>query len=59
MKKDTSCLNCKHNSLDNVFICDAFPNGIPIEIITGDVTHFDPLPGDHGVQFEAKEEEGQ
>ena len=55
MKQDRSCLSCKHNFPDNVFTCEAYPGGIPLEITAGDVAHFDPLPGDNGIQFEVLE----
>ncbi len=31
--------------------CEAFPDGIPERIITGEVAHLTPYPGDHGVQY--------
>lgn len=45
---------CKHydgvqqpddNELKEVFICKAFPNGIPTSIMSGDNQHSEPLPG--------------
>lgn len=32
--------------------CEAFPEGVPVEIYTGDVTHEEPYEGDNGVRFE-------
>jgi len=37
--------------------CDAFPDGIPEEILWNRVRHDLPYPGDHGIQFEPLEEE--
>jgi hypothetical protein len=32
--------------------CDAFPSGIPREILDGENTHHKPYPGDRGIQYE-------
>ena len=32
--------------------CEAFPDGIPVEIAYGDNLHLTPFPGDHGIRFE-------
>ena len=47
------CNHCKHKR-DGI-TCDAFPNGIPIEIIRSG-EHFLPVDGDHGIVFEKKED---
>jgi hypothetical protein len=44
------CLLCKHYKLMQE--CDAFPDGIPIEIFTCEHDHREPYPGDHGIRFE-------
>jgi len=55
MAQSDQCLMCKH------FLgfgeCDAFPDGIPEDILTGEHDHAEPYPGDHGIQFETKEKE--
>lgn len=33
-------------------LCVAYPNGIPMEIFMGAVSHQEPQPGDGGIQFE-------
>lgn len=34
------------------FECEAFPDGIPDEIILDGFDHREPFPGDHGVRWE-------
>jgi hypothetical protein len=40
-----------HNRI--TIVCDAFPQGIPREILDGEDLHLEPVEGDRGVQFEA------
>ena len=47
---EPSCANCKH--WRGGVVCDAYPNGIPWPIMSGDVAHIDPLPDDNGIQWE-------
>jgi hypothetical protein len=47
------CPVCKHYL--NLFECEAFPEGIPDEILSGEVDHTEPYPGDNGIRFEAVE----
>lgn len=48
------CMKCKHFHYKNFasFTCDAFPKGIPDEIIDGEKLHKTPIDGDHGIIFE-------
>lgn len=48
------CHRCKHRR--DVDTCNAFPNGIPTEILVGDFDHRNPYPGDGGIQFEPIED---
>lgn len=36
------------------YVCEAFPGGIPAEIITEEVDHTTPYPSDHGIQYEPR-----
>lgn len=38
--------------------CVAFPRGIPREISYGDNLHLEPVPGDHGIQYERDYDHG-
>ena len=53
------CSDCNH-FYDPAFQwhCDAFPDGIPEDILDGSFNHKSPHEGDHGIQFEKKVEEG-
>ncbi len=45
------CLNCKHY-VDNL-VCGAFSDGIPPEILEGEIEHLKPLPNqDNDIVFE-------
>jgi hypothetical protein len=43
------CHRCAHHR--GVETCRAFPDGIPYEILGGDVDHTRPYPGDNGITF--------
>lgn len=40
------CFLCKH--LNGLGMCEAFPDGIPEDIMSGDVSHDHPIPGQVG-----------
>lgn len=44
------CLACANlnNSMTN---CKAFPNGIPVKILTGHFDHTKPFRNDNGIRF--------
>ena len=48
----TPCITCKNRITQ--LICKAFPDGIPQIVLLGEEQHRTPLPGDHGIQYEAK-----
>ncbi len=56
MAKDTSCLNCKNYIQESFVECKAYPNGIPFEIVSGELSHTEHLPNDNGIKFEPIED---
>lgn len=46
------CMRCKHRDAENPAVCKAFPDGIPVRILTNDADHKKPYSGDNGIQFE-------
>lgn len=52
MNDEPSCMNCVHWRGDGT--CAAYPAGVPWPIMAGDVAHFDPLPGDNGLQYQRR-----
>lgn len=51
------CLKCKHFHKPGPqygLTCDAFPGGIPEEILMG-VKHTEPYSDDNGIRFEPQE----
>ncbi len=45
------CAYCKHR-IDRTARCDAFPDGIPFLVLSGQIAHTRPIDGDHGIRFE-------
>ena len=47
------CLWCvHHHGQQSVTTCDAFPEGIPEEVMSAGADHMEPIPGDSGITFE-------
>ena len=48
------CNTCKHR-IPYTVTCKAFPNRIPIEILSGKFDHSLPHPQDNGIMYEPEE----
>jgi len=49
------CLWCvHHHGQQSINTCDAFPDGIPADIMGAAADHMEPREGDMGLQFELK-----
>ncbi|MGD0998812.1 MAG: hypothetical protein ABR941_10925 [Thermoleophilia bacterium] len=46
-----ACNTCSHVFMDYAS-CEAFPNGIPLDIIKGRFRHLTPHAGDHVITYE-------
>lgn len=59
MIQDPQCNDCKHqhepDGRRGIF-CDAFPDGVPLDIAFNIHDHTGPYPGDMGIRFEPKDE---
>lgn len=47
------CMTCEHYHGDG-YTCAAYPGGIPVGILSMDLDHSEPLPGDHGITYKAR-----
>lgn len=47
------CDDCRHYLGEGR--CTAFPQGIPLAILSNEVSHCHPVSGDHGILFEPRE----
>jgi len=55
MNLENNCFECCHLH-DDMETCDAYPDGVPTELLYLDRSHDRPHAGDHGIQFERKHE---
>ena len=47
------CLWCvHHHGQQSISTCDAFPEGIPEQVMSASADHMEPIPGDSGITFE-------
>lgn len=51
------CMYCSRLSTEG-WTCEAYVEGIPNALWIASADHRAPLPGDHGVRFEANSEQG-
>ena len=54
MSQSSQCMECKHYT--GAHLCAAYPDGIPVVIMTGEVAHDKPYKNDGGIQFEKADE---
>ncbi len=47
------CYGCTHKR--EGLTCDAFPAGIPLEIVRSVADHREPFHGDNGIRFEPRD----
>jgi hypothetical protein len=54
MINTTACASCRRFNRKDVLndTCEAFPKGIPEEILRGDNNHRNPSIGDRGLRYE-------
>ena len=51
-----ACLKCaRKREGDEGWYCEAFPEGMPDEILSNGNPHTSPVEGDHGILFTPKE----
>ena len=53
----SSCIECKYHNKKQWVTCNAFPDGIPFDILNGEFDHNKKHDGDHGIQFEPIEKD--
>ena len=49
------CIVCEHSQEYEPGKCEAFPDGIPDELLRENVLHDKPYPGDNGLRYEQRQ----
>lgn len=49
----SQCFMCERDRLDGT--CEAYPDGIPVEILKNEIDHLEPYKNDQGLTFVAVE----
>jgi hypothetical protein len=50
IKLVADCATCRHKSI-YFTTCKAFPNGVPEQLLSGELNHRTPFTGDHGIMY--------
>ena len=51
------CVICRHlRENDEEMVCDAYPDGIPFEILTSQADHRKPYAGDGGITYAKRDD---
>lgn len=56
MVQFSQCLDCKNyieKTEEGIFVCRAYPEGIPDRLFWNKVYHTEPVEGDGGIRYEA------
>ncbi len=53
----SQCLDCNNfiSRSGSLFLCKAFPEGIPADLLWNRISHQENVPGDNGIRFEGIE----
>lgn len=57
IERPEQCDRCRRRWADSAS-CDAFPAGIPVQILSGEHDHLWRFPGDRGIRFRALDHPG-
>ena len=55
IQKQPLCETCKWlriNKKERLYACKAYPEGIPMEIVSNKIDHRKPYNGDNGIRYE-------